>query len=263
MSTVTAQIEPAERLGEILLDQLTAPVKFTQAVAGARRDGVDTFVEVGPGKVLAGLIQRCDPTVRTLSVGDAKGARRSSRRSSPLSECLPRRARSRSSPAARAGSARRSAASWPRRRAVAVNYRSSADEAEAIADGDRRHRRSRGDVADAEQAQRARRAGRGGARRPRHPREQRRHHARRPHRAHERRGLARRASRRTSTARSTPAARSRAEMLKRRVGRDREHVELRRRARQPGPDELRGLEGRDHRVHEGARQGARNAAACG
>ncbi len=46
-------------------------------------------------------------------------------------------------------------------------------------------------------------------------------------------------------------------------GIDREHVELRRRARQPGPDELRGVEGRDHRVHEGAREGARRRAACG
>ncbi len=73
MSTVTAQIEPAERLGGILLDQLTAPVKFTQAVKALVTDGVDTFVEIGPGKVLAGLIKRCDPTVRTLSVGDAKG----------------------------------------------------------------------------------------------------------------------------------------------------------------------------------------------
>ena len=73
MSTVTASIEPAERLGQILLDQLTAPVKFTQAVAALVADGVDTFVEIGPGQVLSGLIRRCDRSVRTLSVGDAKG----------------------------------------------------------------------------------------------------------------------------------------------------------------------------------------------
>ncbi len=73
MSTVTAQIEPAERLGGILLDQLTAPVKFTQAVKALVAGGADTFVEIGPGQVLSGLIRRCDKTVRTLSVGDAKG----------------------------------------------------------------------------------------------------------------------------------------------------------------------------------------------
>ncbi len=73
MSTVTAGLEPAERLGPILLDQLTAPVRFTQAVAALVADGVDTFVEVGPGQVLSGLVRRCDRSVRTLSVGDAKG----------------------------------------------------------------------------------------------------------------------------------------------------------------------------------------------
>ena len=73
MSTVTASLEPAERLGQILLDQLTAPVRFTQSVAALVADGVDTFVEIGPGQVLSGLIRRCDRSVRTLSVGDAKG----------------------------------------------------------------------------------------------------------------------------------------------------------------------------------------------
>ena len=73
MSTVTAHLEPAERLGQILLDKLTAPVKFTQAVAALVAEGVDTFVEVGPGQVLSGLVRRCDRSVRTLSVGDAKG----------------------------------------------------------------------------------------------------------------------------------------------------------------------------------------------
>jgi [acyl-carrier-protein] S-malonyltransferase len=72
MSTVTAQLEPAERLGGILLEQLTAPVRFTQAVEALVREGVDTFVEIGPGQVLSGLIRRCDKAVRTLSVGDAK-----------------------------------------------------------------------------------------------------------------------------------------------------------------------------------------------
>jgi len=73
MSTVTATLEPAAALPQILLDQLTAPVRFTQAVAALVADGVGTFVEVGPGQVLAGLVRRCDRSVRTLSVGDPAG----------------------------------------------------------------------------------------------------------------------------------------------------------------------------------------------
>jgi [acyl-carrier-protein] S-malonyltransferase len=70
MSTVTAKIEPAARLGSLLVDQLTAPVRFTQAARGLIHDGVTTFVEVGPGTVLSGLLKRIDRSVRTISVND-------------------------------------------------------------------------------------------------------------------------------------------------------------------------------------------------
>ena len=70
MSTVTARIEPAGRLGALLVDQLTAPVRFTQSATALVRDGVTTFVEVGPGTVLSGLVKRIDRSVRTISVND-------------------------------------------------------------------------------------------------------------------------------------------------------------------------------------------------
>ena len=64
MSTVTAKVEPATRLASLLVDQLTAPVKFTQAARELVHDGVTTFVEVGPGNVLSGLVKRIDRSVR-------------------------------------------------------------------------------------------------------------------------------------------------------------------------------------------------------
>ena len=70
MSTVTAKIEPAQRLGSLLVDQLTAPVRFTQAAGELVRDGVTTFVEIGPGTVLSGLVKRIDREARTFSVND-------------------------------------------------------------------------------------------------------------------------------------------------------------------------------------------------
>jgi [acyl-carrier-protein] S-malonyltransferase len=73
MSTVTAELEGAEALPQILLDQLTGPVKFTQSVRELVAQGVDTFVEIGPGKVLAGLLRRCDRSLTTVSVGDPDG----------------------------------------------------------------------------------------------------------------------------------------------------------------------------------------------
>jgi [acyl-carrier-protein] S-malonyltransferase len=70
MSTVTAKIEPAQRLAALLVDQLTAPVKFTQAARELMRQGVKVFVEVGPGNVLSGLLKRIDRSVKAIPVGD-------------------------------------------------------------------------------------------------------------------------------------------------------------------------------------------------
>ena len=70
MSTVTARFEEAQRMGALLVDQLTAPVRFTQAASELIREGVRTFVEVGPGSVLSGLVKRIDRSVKTISVND-------------------------------------------------------------------------------------------------------------------------------------------------------------------------------------------------
>ena len=73
MSTVTARIEPAQRLGTLLVDQLTAPVRFTHAATGLIQEGVRTFVEVGPGNVLSGLVKRIDRSVKAVSVNNLAG----------------------------------------------------------------------------------------------------------------------------------------------------------------------------------------------
>lgn len=68
MSTVTARLETAQRVAPLLVDQLTAPVRFTQAARELMNKGVHTFVEVGPGNVLSGLVKRIDRTAKAISV---------------------------------------------------------------------------------------------------------------------------------------------------------------------------------------------------
>ena len=70
MSTVTAKVEPAQRIGTLLVEQLTAPVRFTQAASALVREGVKTFVEVGPGNVLSGLVKRIDESVKAIPVNN-------------------------------------------------------------------------------------------------------------------------------------------------------------------------------------------------
>jgi [acyl-carrier-protein] S-malonyltransferase len=72
VSTVTAKLEHAQRYRTLLVEQLTAPVKFTQAVRELMRNGVIVFVEVGPGNVLSGLLKRIDKRVRVISVNNLR-----------------------------------------------------------------------------------------------------------------------------------------------------------------------------------------------
>ena len=45
--------------------QLTAPVRWTQSVQNMIADGADEFIEVGPGKVLQGLVSKINREVAT------------------------------------------------------------------------------------------------------------------------------------------------------------------------------------------------------
>ena len=76
MSTVSAKIEPAQRVAGLLVEQLTSPVRFTQAARELVRGGARTFVEVGPGNVLSGLLRRIDRGVKTIPVNSLAGIRR-------------------------------------------------------------------------------------------------------------------------------------------------------------------------------------------
>ena len=53
---------------ENLVAQLTAPVKWTQSVQAMVADGATHFTEVGPGKVLQGLVKKIAPEVEAISI---------------------------------------------------------------------------------------------------------------------------------------------------------------------------------------------------
>jgi len=72
VSTVTAKLEDVKNIRPLLVEQLTAPVKFTHAAREMIGSGVTTFVEVGPGNVLSGLLKRIDSSVKAISVNDLK-----------------------------------------------------------------------------------------------------------------------------------------------------------------------------------------------
>ena len=65
---VTASgITDPEEIRANLIAQLTAPVRWTQCIKQMITDGASHFIEVGPGKVLQGLVKKIDRSVETCS----------------------------------------------------------------------------------------------------------------------------------------------------------------------------------------------------
>lgn len=64
--TTTAVSDP-DQIKKNLIAQLTGPVKWTQTINHMIKDGAKTFVEVGPGKTLQGLIKKINPEVEVNS----------------------------------------------------------------------------------------------------------------------------------------------------------------------------------------------------
>ena len=66
----------AEEIRAELARQLCASVQWTESVRHMLRGDVTTFVELGPGDVLSGLIRRIDRQASTMAIGDAESLRR-------------------------------------------------------------------------------------------------------------------------------------------------------------------------------------------
>jgi [acyl-carrier-protein] S-malonyltransferase len=63
-ANVTAQpVRDAGEIRRLLLQQLTSPVRWEESMMAMAVDGAATFVEIGPGKVLQGLVKRTLPNV--------------------------------------------------------------------------------------------------------------------------------------------------------------------------------------------------------
>jgi [acyl-carrier-protein] S-malonyltransferase len=72
VSNVDARVVRAgDEARESLVRQVSSPVRWRESVELLVREGVETFVEVGPGKVLCGLVRQTAPQSRCLNVEDA------------------------------------------------------------------------------------------------------------------------------------------------------------------------------------------------
>lgn len=63
----TIAVTDATAIKNNLISQLTAPVKWTQSVQNMVKDGANSFIEVGPGRVLQGLVRKIHQEAQTAS----------------------------------------------------------------------------------------------------------------------------------------------------------------------------------------------------
>lgn len=72
VSNVTADyVTDAQTIKELLIKQMTSPVQWENSIMKLSNDGFDNFIEIGPGKVLTGLIKKINPKALIHNVGDA------------------------------------------------------------------------------------------------------------------------------------------------------------------------------------------------
>ena len=67
-NVVSKPVYDREEIKQNLIDQLTGAVRWTQSIQGMITEGATRFVEVGPGKVLQGLILKIDKTMQVSGV---------------------------------------------------------------------------------------------------------------------------------------------------------------------------------------------------
>ncbi|WP_226087349.1 ACP S-malonyltransferase [Mesobacillus sp. S13] len=73
IGNVTAEpMTDASEFKKRLVEQLYSPVLWEDSVAKMLELGVDTFIEIGPGKVLSGLVKKVDRSAKTFAINDAE-----------------------------------------------------------------------------------------------------------------------------------------------------------------------------------------------
>lgn len=69
MTNVTAEkVEDIRAVKELLVRQVSSPVQWMQSVEQMIRDGIDVFVEIGPGRTLAGFMRKINREVKVYNI---------------------------------------------------------------------------------------------------------------------------------------------------------------------------------------------------
>ena len=69
ISNVTAKEEnDVNKIKSLLVDQITSRVRWRESVDYMIKEGIEDFLEIGPGKVLSGLVKKIDKNVKIINI---------------------------------------------------------------------------------------------------------------------------------------------------------------------------------------------------
>jgi len=69
ISNVTgSETQEVEKIKDLLIKQIESPVRWRESVIYMIKNGVTNFIEIGPGKVLSGLVKRIDKTINVNTI---------------------------------------------------------------------------------------------------------------------------------------------------------------------------------------------------
>lgn len=75
-NVIADYIEKKEMIKEFLKKQVMYPILWTKCIIKMIQDGVDTFIEIGPGKVLSGFLRKIDKNLKICNVEDIQSLNR-------------------------------------------------------------------------------------------------------------------------------------------------------------------------------------------
>ena len=71
VSNVTAKpSNDPEKIKNLLIEQIEKPVRWRESIINMIKQGNNKFIEIGPGKVLSGLVKRIDRNVELIQVNN-------------------------------------------------------------------------------------------------------------------------------------------------------------------------------------------------
>lgn len=77
VTNVEAKVNPSlERVKPLLVEQVSSPVRWEESMRWMVEEGIERVLEIGPGKVLSGLMRRIDPKIETGNVEDLQSLKR-------------------------------------------------------------------------------------------------------------------------------------------------------------------------------------------